>query len=62
MISHWRQEFLERAPQVFKEDLKKDNQSQRMAELEQVIGRLVVQLEMAKIGFGDSDYLSRKGS
>jgi transposase-like protein len=61
VLSRWRQEFLERAPQVFQEDLHKDAQTQQIAELEQVIGRLTVQLEMAKKVFGDSDYLSRNG-
>jgi len=61
VLSRWRQEFLERAPQVFQEEIKRNNQSQHIAELEQVIGRLTVQLEMAKKVFGDSDYLSKRG-
>ena len=61
VLSRWRQEFLERAPQVFQEDIKRDLQSQQIAELEQVIGRLTVQLEMAKKVFEDSDYLYRNG-
>jgi transposase-like protein len=61
VLSRWRQEFLERAPQVFEQSGSKDAQTQRIAELERVIGRLTVQLEMAKKVFGDSDFLSRDG-
>jgi transposase len=61
VLSRWRQEFLERAPQVFQEDIKRDTQTQQIAELEQVIGRLTVQLEMAKKVFGGSGFLSRNG-
>lgn len=61
VLSRWRQEFLERAPQVFEQSGDKDNQAQKIAELERVIGRMTVQLEMAKKVFGDSDFLSRSG-
>jgi len=61
VLSRWRQELIERAPQVFQEDLKWGQQMKHIAELEQVIGRLTVQLEMAKKVFGGSDYLSRNG-
>jgi transposase len=61
VLSRWRQEFIERAPQVFQEDLKLGQQTKHIAELEQMIGRLTVQLDMAKKVFGDSDYLSRNG-
>jgi transposase len=62
VISRWRQEFLERAPQLFEQPGDKDNQAQRIAELERTIGRMTVQLELAKKVFGDSDYLSRGGA
>jgi transposase len=61
VLSRWRQEFLERASQVFEQSGDKDIQAQKIAELERVIGRLTVQLEMAKKVFGDSDFLSRTG-
>ena len=61
VLSRWRQEFLERAPLIFQEDIKRDTQTQQIAELEQVIGRLTVQLEMAKKVFGGSGFLSRNG-
>jgi transposase len=61
VLSRWRQEFLERAPQIFEQSSSKDTQTQRIAELERIIGRMTVQLEIAKKVFGDSDYLSRDG-
>jgi L-seryl-tRNA(Ser) seleniumtransferase len=36
-------------------------QAERIAELERMLGRMTVQLEMAKKVFGDSDFLSRDG-
>jgi transposase len=61
VISRWRQEFLERAPQLFEQPGDKDMLGQRIAELERMLGRMTVQLELAKKVFGDSDYLSRDG-
>jgi len=57
VLSRWWQEFLERAPQLFEQEQRRDNQAGRMAELERVIGRLTVQLEMVKNVFRTSDYL-----
>lgn len=48
VISRWRQEFLERAPMVFETTGNQDGQAQRIDELERVLGRMTVQLEMAK--------------
>ena len=59
VISRWRQEFLERAPQAFETGASQNAQSQRIDELERTLGRLTVQLEMAKKVFGDSDFLSK---
>ena len=61
VISRWRQEFLERAPQIFEQAGSKDIQAERIAELERMLGRMTVQLEMAKKVFGDSDFLFRDG-
>ena len=61
VLSRWRQEFQERAPQVFEQSSSKDTQTERIAELERMLGRMTVQLEMAKKVFGDLDYLSRDG-
>jgi transposase len=61
VISRWRQEFLERAPLLFEQPGIKDNQAERIADLERMLGRMTVQLELAKKVFGDSDYLSKDG-
>jgi len=62
VISRWRQEFLERAPQMFEQSGDKDVQAERIAELERTLGRITMQLELAKKVFGDSDFLSRGGA
>lgn len=62
VISRWRQEFLERAPQIFEQSGDKDAQAERIAELERTLGRLTMRLELAKKVFGDSDFLSRGGA
>jgi transposase len=61
VISRWRQEFMERAPQIFEQPGEKDAQAERIAELERALGRMTLQLEMAKKVFGDSDYLFKDG-
>jgi transposase len=61
LISRWWQEFLERAPQIFELPGQPDSQAKRIAELERMAGRLVLQLEMAKKVFGSSDFLSKGG-
>ena len=61
VISRWRQEFMERAPQIFEQPGSKDIQAERIAELERMLGRMTVQLEMAKKVFGDSDFLFKDG-
>lgn len=61
VISRWRQEFLERAPQVFEQSGDKDTKAQQVADLERALGRVSLQLEIAKKVFGDSDFLSKGG-
>ena len=61
VIARWRQEFMERAPQIFEQPGSKDIQAERIAELERTLGRVTLQLEMAKKVFGDSDFLSKDG-
>ncbi len=61
VISRWRQEFMERAPQIFERPDTRDAQAERIAELERMLGRMAVQVEMAKKVFGDSDYLFKDG-
>jgi len=48
VISRWKQEFIERSPQVFEKENNRDERDQRIAELERMIGRLAMELEMSK--------------
>lgn len=60
VLSRWKQEFLERAPQVFEQPSPVDPQAERIAELERMVGRLTLQLDMAKKVFERSNF-PRKG-
>jgi transposase-like protein len=61
VLSRWKQEFLDRAPQLF-EQPKGDNQAEaRIAELERLVGRLTLELDVAKKVLGSSS-LARKGN
>jgi len=59
VLSRWKQEFLDRAPQLF-EDPKADDQGARIAELEQMVGRLTMQLDMAKKVLGYSSLAGKE--
>jgi len=49
VLSRWKQEFLERAPQLFEQPQAATSpQDERIAELERMVGRLALQLDMAK--------------
>jgi transposase len=56
VLSRWKQEFLERAPQIFEQPKADNRDEQRIAELERMIGRLTMQLDMAKKVFGHSHW------
>jgi len=55
VLSRWKQEFIERAGQVF-EQARPDGQEKEIAELERIIGRLTIQLDMAKKVLGYSGF------
>lgn len=50
LLYRWKQEFLERAPQVFSHgvDEEKARLESQVAELERMVGKLAMQLEVAK--------------
>lgn len=48
VISRWKQEFVERSPQVFEHGKDRDKHDQRIAELERLVGRLAMELEISK--------------
>ncbi len=59
VLSRWKQEFLERASQVFEQPQKVDPQAERIAELERMIGRMTLELDIAKKVFEGSNYRSK---
>jgi transposase len=48
LFSHWKSAFLENAAKVFERETTLDPQQARIAELERVVGRLTLELEVAK--------------
>jgi transposase len=48
VLARWKTEFLERAPQVFAAPEAHDQHLARIAELERLVGRLTLELEVAK--------------
>lgn len=61
VLSRWKQEFLDRAAQVFEQSKKGDPQEERIAELERMVGRMTLELDMTKKVFGNSNYRSKDG-
>jgi transposase-like protein len=55
VLNRWRKEFLEQAPSIFERGEVGNEQQQKIAELERLVGQLTVQLEIAKKA---STYLS----
>ncbi len=48
VLSRWKQEFIERSPLLFEPGQAKDERDERIAELERMVGRLTLELDMAK--------------
>ena len=48
VLSRWKQEFIERSARVFEPDSGRDDRGERIAELERMVGRLAMELAMAK--------------
>src|SRR5437660_12426412 len=48
LLARWKTEFLERAPLLFQQEAMQSQEQERIAELERVVGRLTIQLEIAK--------------
>ena len=61
VLSRWKQEFLERAPQLFEQPKDNQHEEERIAELERMIGRLTIQLDMAKKVLGYSASTHKEG-
>lgn len=48
VFARWREEFLERAPEIFATVRSRGDEPGRIAELERLVGRLTLELEVAK--------------
>jgi len=48
VLSRWKQEFIKRSPKVFERGTSRDDRDERIAELELMVGRLAMELEMSK--------------
>jgi transposase-like protein len=48
VVTRWKAEFLEQAPTLFTPDQQRDDAQTRIAELERLVGRLTMELEIAK--------------
>ncbi len=48
LVSRWKQEFVENAGRVFERPGERDQTEARVAELERLVGRLTLELEVAK--------------
>ena len=48
VVSGWKEQFLERAPEVFATPRTQSVDQQHIAELERLVGRLTLELEVAK--------------
>ena len=48
VFARWREEFLERAPEIFATERSRGGEQERIAELERVLGRMTMELEIAK--------------
>jgi transposase-like protein len=48
LLSRWRQEFMAKATQVFEQPQEVQEQEARIAELERMVGKLTMQIELQK--------------
>ena len=48
VLSRWKAEFLERAPEIFATERCRGDEHERLAELERMVGRLTMELDVAK--------------
>ena len=60
ILSRWKQEFLERAPQLFNgEQVDNHEADVRIAELEGMVGKLTLELDLAKKALGYSNWIGK---
>jgi transposase-like protein len=60
ILSRWKQEFLERAPQLFSSEQVDNHEADvRIAELERMVGKLTLELDLAKKALGYSNWIGK---
>ena len=62
VLSRWKQEFLANASQLFEQPKEVQEKEERIAELERMVGRLTMQLELQKkvLSYADSPLRDKK--
>ena len=60
LLSHWKVTFVERAALVFQGDQQRSQEQARIAELERLVGRQALELEILKKASTRWDSLSRR--
>jgi transposase-like protein len=62
VLSRWKQEFLAKAAQVFEQPKEVQEKEVKIAELERMVGRLTMQLELSKkvLGYANSPLRDKK--
>lgn len=48
VVNHWKAEFIQNAPKLFQGDARSETDQARIADLERLVGKLTMQLEIAK--------------
>lgn len=61
VLSRWKQEFLSKATQVFEQPQDLQEKEARIAELEQMVGKLTMKIELQKKVLNLGDTRSRTG-
>ena len=60
ILSRWKQEFLDRAPQLFGKEQADDHEAEeRIVELERMVGKLTLELDLAKKALGYSNWIGK---
>ncbi len=61
VVSAWKERFVERAPEIFATQQSTSTEQQRIAELERLLGRMTLELEVAKKASSILTSLSPRG-
>ncbi len=59
ILSRWKQEFLERASELFEQPKDLQEKDARIAELERMVGKLTMQIELSKKALSYASLLSK---